>query len=138
MVISSAWLASGLFAQTDPWWEMGRRFREGGTALEPVNLGIFLGCLAGLTLTIWLVAHLVQRDGTRPFHGPRRLFWQLCRAHQLDLRETWLLWKLARCRSLRQPAQLFIESQYFNAQTLPDRLRRKEKVYAALRKRLFE
>lgn len=138
MVMLLTSLTNSLFAQSDPWWEMGRRFREGGTALEPANVGIFLGCLAGLTVLIWLVARYVQRDGSRPFNGPRRLFWQLCRAHQLDLRESWLLWKLARGHGLRQPAQVFIEAQYFNADTLPNHLRRQDKVFVALRKRLFE
>ena len=129
--------ASGLLAQATGWWEMGRRFREGGPALEPANLLIFLAVVAAGTFLFWLLAKFLQRDNKRSFHGPRRLFWELCREHDLNLFDRWLLWRLAAAQRLPQPACVFVDANCFASEQIPHRLKRKKMQLQRIHQKLF-
>ena len=124
-------------AQATGWWEMGRHFREGGSALGPAHLLIVLAVIGGVILLLWLVAHLCQRDDKRAYRSPRRLFRELCRAHELNLFDRWLLWRLATAQGLAQPAGIFLESSCFETERIPSSLAGESERITQLKERLF-
>lgn len=136
MIIASQSAPEALSRATG-WWEMGSRFREGGTALEPANLLIFLAVVSAIAVALWLVSRFFQRDRDQPYHGPRRLFLRLCREHQLNASERWLLWRLAQAHELQQPASVFVDRRHFETEALPQSWRNEEQRLGQLRERLF-
>jgi len=65
------------------------------------------------------------------------LFTELCRAHKLNWRQRWLLWRLARIEQLSHPARLFLEPEWYAAAGLPRELRHNAAQLNAIRARLF-
>ncbi len=138
MVIITSQIVPAPLAQATGWWDMGRRFREGGTALEPAHLLTFFAVVAAISVFLWLLSRYFQRDGgQQPHRGPRRLFLQLCREHQLSVSECWLLWRLAKANQLRQPAVVFVDASQFDVASLPKRFQREQQRLGRLRDRLF-
>ena len=137
MVIPASPTATVTLAQGTGWWEMGRRFREGSSALELDNLLILLTVVIAVAISLWLLSRFFQQDRQHPYRGPRRLFWEVCRAHGLNLLDAWLLWQLAKAHKLAQPASLFLDATCFAAEKLPGKLKRSQHRLENLRDRLF-
>lgn len=125
-------------ADLSSWRAMGSRFREGGAQLEPTELLLVAAVIVAVILVLWLLVRLFQLGERRAYRSPWRLFIQLCDAHRLTWRESWLLWRLARAQRLRQPALLFVQPQRLAPPQIPKKFRRRQGVLDDLRQRLFQ
>ena len=114
---------SALFAGQGRFMHMGRRFRHGGSNVEPQDLLLLLGVCAAVGLAVWGLSRLLAYREAKNCHSQRGLFRELCRAHGIGWSSRQLLWKLARCHRLERPAELFVDPLRFDAQSLPDPLR---------------
>jgi len=75
--------------------------------------------VATLVAGMWAISRLMslrrQRSG---YNKPWRLFWALCKAHHLNWSDSWLLRRLARDQSLRDPGRLFLEAELWEEKNL--------------------
>lgn len=126
-----------LLAQRSPVMHLGDRFRPGqaggplGTSLLP-----WLVVTVGLGLT-WLVVTWLNRRRQRRRHAPRKLFRDLCKAHQLTRRQRRMLWRLAQRRQLPQPALLFLDPQSWGLEQAESLGAEAQRELTALQRRLF-
>jgi hypothetical protein len=95
---------------------------------------ILVAVIAGLWALLQVSALGSRR---RAAHGPWRLFLSLCRAHRLSWSQRWLLWRLARARRLKNPAQLFLDPECFRQGGLKGGLGRKAERLRQIGARLF-
>jgi hypothetical protein len=97
-----------------------------------------MAVVLGVAAVAWTCSMLLKmRDRYRIFHSPAHLFFVLCRAHRLQWRECWWLWRLARFQRLRDPARLFLEAERLDPEQLSPALRRRKNEVTQIRKRLF-
>lgn len=128
----------GLLAQTNRFSDMSRAFRGPRAEFDAGDVLVGLLALAGVVAVLWLLWYLNSRnEGLRKRNRPLRLFHDLCRAHSLRFSEEWLLWRLARAGRLRDPAQIFLEPERFDATRLPASLRARANLFGRLKTRLF-
>jgi hypothetical protein len=128
-----------LLAQSSRLEHLSRGFRSNRVRLDSNDVMVGLLILAVLILLVWSATVLygwVSQLRRKP--GPVRLFYRLCRAHGLAVRDVVLLWKLARQQRLRDPARLFLEPERYEPAHLGAALREHAERFAALRDRLFE
>ena len=124
-------------AQTHPWEHLGRQFREGGKALEAGDALLVLGVVVGVLLAAWLLSRMMNGGVRRPYRNSLWLFLELCRAHHLSWRESWLLWRLANAHDLTEPASIFLRPDCFVDDQTHARFARKRRLIEQLRVRLF-
>ena len=94
--------------------------------------------LAGIVVAIFILLLVVNsRRRQKSYASPCGLFFSLCRAHKLNLKDRWLLWRLARLEQLADPARLFLEPEWFVASSLPGPLLHRAKQLKSIRDRLF-
>jgi len=126
-----------LFAQNDFFEDISRRARK------PTMLTLEQWCVicAALFLVIVITAlgswYSERKGKPRRCNSPKRLFWSLCRAHDLSWRDRWILWRLSRYQELDDPARLFLEPHRFDSPNLSFALQRHPARIASLRERLF-
>ncbi len=101
--------ASGLLAQSDPISRLGDRFEPGGYDLHAGQIYILIGILVGIGITVWVLTRYFARKEGQGFYSPKRLFRELCSAHELDWRDRRLLQQVVRLHRLSQPATLFVD-----------------------------
>ncbi|MGA2064299.1 MAG: hypothetical protein ABSG86_05000 [Thermoguttaceae bacterium] len=103
---------------------------------QGVLLGFFL--IAAVLVGLWAIRQVAMlgRRGAA-VNSPRRLFRSLCRAHRLSWSQRWLLGRIARANRLAQPAQLFVEPEYFDEPRLGPEFGPKAQRLRQLRDRLF-
>jgi hypothetical protein len=102
------------------------------------ELLIALLTLLAVLVVLWLAARFSGgRVGVLGGNRPRSLFVALCRVHRLTLRQSWLLWRLARQHGLRDPARLFVEPERFDAARLGPSLIRRKAELTTIGQRLF-
>jgi len=122
-------------AQGGRWESVAKGFRA-----EPVDPQQLLGLLvvvAGMVVLLAMLAHAVNNHSGRRYHGPRRLFLSLCRAHRLSISDCWWMWLVARNRRLKDPARLFLDPELLDPTQLPPKFRMQAARFEALKKRLF-
>ncbi len=90
-----------------------------------------------LLVVCWKVARVMAMREGRGYYSPHRLFDDLCRAHGLDFPSRKLLWRLAKCRELPHPAQLFLEPSWFDPANVPASLQPFRPQLTQLKQRLF-
>jgi hypothetical protein len=97
--------------------------------------------LAAASLAIIVVAWLISRSFAvrqrRIGNSPSRLFKDLCLAHNLTNRERQMLGRMAQQFRLQQPAALFVEPAWWEAERLGTSWSRRMPEVERLRKRLF-
>jgi hypothetical protein len=117
---------------------MGDRFRKGSKSFDAGDVVLWVAVLAVIGLAFWMLAQYRERqDGPDRTNSPRRLFFELCRAHELKFADRWLLWRVARWQRLTQPAKLFVEPERFDAANLSRKLLAKNDQLVQLRDKLF-
>lgn len=105
-----------LWAQRNPFREMGDGFRDKREHFDPTDLIFWVGALVGLFATLAILARVIaRREARQVYNSPRALFRALCAAHELDRHDRAVLRKVARHYGLAQPAQLFVEPERFAA-----------------------
>ncbi|MGD0382969.1 MAG: hypothetical protein ABSA77_05565 [Thermoguttaceae bacterium] len=125
-------------AEQDRMQDLFRAFRaaQAREGTDEVVYGLLI--LAGIVMAIFILSLLVNsRQRQKSYAGPWGLFFSLCRAHKLNWKDRWLLWRLARLEQLADPARLFLEPQWFAADSLPGALRQRAKQLKSIRDRLF-
>lgn len=127
----------------EPLWAIDRsRWDNIASGMKPrpvatVELLWLLGVLLTAGFMLWLVLKWLSGRDKERINSPFRLFVELCRGHKLTWREGWLLWQVAAAHRLPQPARLFLEPAWLDADTLPVKLQSKAALLNVLRDRLF-
>ena len=127
-----------LAAEQDRMQDLFRAFRA-AQAREGIGQ-IFYGllvCTAVAAAVLFLVQLIRSRRRQTGRASPWGLFTELCRAHKLNWRQRWLLWRLARIEQLSHPARLFLEPEWYATAGLPRELRHNAAQLNAIRARLF-
>lgn len=126
------------FAQITRWQRLGDGLHRGRGRMDLMELLPVAIALAVVAIGIGLVVTLRKRnDMSQKCDDPKKLFRELCLAHQLDRSSHKLLWKLAEACHLDQPAEVFLKPALFQAEKLPPQLCREAASLQALRERLF-
>jgi hypothetical protein len=94
------------------------------------------GALA-IIFVAWLVMRIIAVRKRRNSNSPWRLFKELCAAHGLSNRERQLVTRMAQKSRLDQPAALFVEIAWWDAERLGPTWTRHLPELDRLRKRLF-
>ena len=112
-----------LLAQRSNWSRMGDRFSGAHAKFDVGELiTIALLCVGAVAL-IWGLHWLAKRqEGWLSRPNPRRLFRELCKAHQLKRHDRTLLSQLAEATDVGQPSELFLRPDLFEADGLPGEL----------------
>lgn len=138
MVSALAVCRSVPLANMNPFEAMGRNFRGEYAefhANDLLGIAILLTIVGGVTYFLWRV--LAREQSDQPYHKPKRLFRELCDAHQLDTSTRALLRDLARAHGMSQPAMLFLERERFRTDRLNPSWRTRATELEALAARLF-
>jgi hypothetical protein len=101
------------------------------------SVGIVAGVAVALSLVAWLILRWFKVRERRISNSPWGLFTDLVAAHQLNHRERNLVTRLARQFRLEQPALLFVEPAWWEADRLGPAWRRRLPELEKLRRRLF-
>jgi hypothetical protein len=118
------------------------KFQDSFRAREPtVDPGQVLIGIAVLTIAIivlYFASRAMERRARRGhFDSSLGLFLSLAKAHNLGWSDRWLLWRLARCRQLKEPARLFLEPERFDSSNLTDSLLAKHNRLKLISGRIF-
>lgn len=116
---------------------MGRRFRDGGGGIAWTDLWLPLALIGVVAAIAWIVTRYVNYREQRKADSAHELFAELCRAHGLDWASQRLLRRLAKAHRLQSPAQLFVESERFELETLGKAFEGRRAQTTALRAKLF-
>lgn len=126
-----------LLAQSNRFLDMGRNFRQSSESDRWPELLLLLSILVAVGVLVWSLVRYVTRKQRRGYTSPRALFYELCEAHKLDRRERNLLQSVCQFFRLRQPACVFVQPEYFDAQRLSGELQKRSELIAQLRVKLF-
>jgi hypothetical protein len=127
-----------LLAEQDRMQDLYRAFRTAKTkdTIDDVIFGMLI--FAGIAAVMIIFSSIIHyRRRRRGLASPLGLFLNLCRAHKLQLKEYWLLWRLARLERLTDPARLFLEPEWYISSNLPEALRLRAPQLQSIRNRLF-
>jgi hypothetical protein len=117
--------------------KLGNTFHQEGAIVGWEAAGIIVGAAATIIGLAWLTMRLLKSRQKRISHCPWRLFKDLCAAHELTYRERQLLTQLAHQHRLQQPAMLFVEPAWWDAERLGSGWQRSLAEVQALHNRLF-
>lgn len=105
---------ASLLADSSVFIHAGDRFRPGGEQFTLASLAV-LGAVVLFTLVLaWVLARVATIRELRGTNHPRELFFELCKAHQLNRAQQRLLERVARHNRLVHPARVFIEPGLFD------------------------
>jgi hypothetical protein len=134
----SLWQHCLLLAERSRLDNLSDNFKGRTGAVDKADIAAGLLILAGIAALVWLLSRFLGApDRRKPYNGPVRLFFSLCKAQELRWSDRWLLWRLARARRLKDPARLFLEPQWFDAAGLRGSLRLRSGRLRQLRDGLF-
>lgn len=117
--------------------DMGRRFRRGGSTINPTDLMTVVAVVAIVGGLAWLIVRYFKLRERRNANNPMVLFRELCWAHRLDWASRQLLLALAKANGLTDPGRVFVEPQRFDTANLTPQLASRADRIAALHKQLF-
>ena len=126
-----------LLAGQSQYMHMGRRFRRRGADIEWTELLFPIAVIAFVAGTAWLLSRYLKLRKQRNADSPQVLFTELCRVHRLDWANQQLLRALANAHRLPSPAQLFVEPERFDVESLGNAFENRKRQVVALRSRLF-
>ena len=139
MSLLNFWTLPGpLWADMSKFRNMGSQFRGPRAQVETDEIITGAILMLGLVVVIYILWRLASRHERQgAYDSPRRLFQQLCKAHALDRPRRGLLKRMARWYRLAHPAQLFLESDRFEAANLGPEFVGEMAAVAQLRQVLF-
>lgn len=105
-----------LLGQVNP-LDFGSKFRAAGEEFRWTNAALVLAIIAAVGFGLWLALRVAATREKRGYRSPRRLFNELCLAHQLDRPSRALLKRLAVAHNLT-PSRLFLDPERFDAAQL--------------------
>ncbi len=117
----------------------GRGFRHGTSTDHQSGVLILIGTLLFAIGAIWFLSWLKERKQKpgREFH-PRKLFWELCLAHQLRWKDRLLLRRVASQQKLSSPGLLFLHPECLKKAANNHRFRKNRLQLKTLQTMLFE
>jgi len=136
--VNGLFLASIAFAQISNWERLGDGIHRGRgrmDLMEFLPVAIFLGVVA-VVITV-VVQFRKRNDMSLACDDPHKLFRELSQAHELDRASQKLLRRLAEALQLTQPAEVFLQPAFFQADQIPQELRGESAELQLLRERLF-
>jgi hypothetical protein len=116
---------------------LGNTFHQEGAIVGWQAVGIIVGTATTLIGMFWLTTRLLRARQKRSTNCPWQLFKELCAAHDLSYRDRQLLTQLAQQHRLEQPAMLFVEPTWWEADKLGRGWQRSLAEIHGLRDRLF-
>ena len=116
---------------------LGDRFRGSHESFGLFDLFVMVLVLGGIVVLIWLLTRVLTIVERRRYKSPLRLFLALCRAHEINWSDRWLIWRLARAHRLSHPAQVFVDPARFDGQGLSRGFTVKRHRLNAIRDKLF-
>jgi hypothetical protein len=111
--------------------------RPGDWGFGWLSVGIIAAGALAIILAAWVVLRWLSFRESNLTHSPWRLYQDLCAAHGLSHRERQLLLRLARGFRLEQPAVLFVEPAWWDAERLGASFGSQLSALDKLRKKLF-
>lgn len=118
--------------------DFGRGFRGATSQLSWLDFVPYIAAALVIGVAWGATSYMKKRnDMSSRCNDPRKLFRELCLAHQLDRRSQRLLLELAQACRLAQPALVFLTPSAFDAARTPTSLRGRAPEIALLRERLF-
>ena len=102
-----------LLADSSVVMHTGDRFRPGGEQFTLAGLAVLGAVILSVLVLGWMISRVANIRELRGSNHPRELFFELCRAHQLNRAQQRLLERVARHYRLVQPARVFIEPALF-------------------------
>ena len=127
-----------LFAAPGGWFsKLGNTFHQEGAIVGWQAIAVVVGPAVTIIGIIWLATRLLRARKRRNTNCAWRLFKDLCAAHALSYRDRQLLTQLAHEHRLEQPALLFVEPAWWEADKLGRSWQRSLAEIHALRDRLF-
>jgi hypothetical protein len=102
-----------------------------------VSVGMVAGVATAICIVAWIIMRWLRTRERRISNSPWQLFKDLVAAHGLTHRERNLLMRLAQQFRLEQPAALFIEPAWWEAERLGPAWSRRLPELEKLRRRLF-
>jgi hypothetical protein len=136
--MQSFWQSTLLLADRSRIGNFGTSFR--GHAQESNRDQVLTGLLvvAGLVVGVWLLSRLlVYREKKLSRSSPLRLFFGLCKAHDLGWSERLVLWRWTRLKRLKDPARVFLEATLLDHVERSGWSPRQVKRLKELRRRLY-
>jgi len=131
----ATWLALLAQGRLD---DLSSGLRRRGGGYDTGEIMMWVALVVAVIAGIWGLSKLAaQRDSRRPSNSPRRLFAELCRAHELDRRQRKLLRQIVRWQRLAHPARVFLDPERFDAANLNRPLQAQQAAVTAMRTRLF-
>ncbi len=113
-------------------------FQARDTEVDTAQIVIGLAVLITLIVVLWFISRAMERRARGGhYDSSLRLFLSLAKAHDLSWSDRWLLWRLAGCQQLKEPARLFLEPERFDTAELPDSLLVKRDRLSMIAKRVF-
>lgn len=97
---------------------MAREFQQRHAEANWFEVFIFLAVLATFVIVVWYLGSMLTAPpagSCRP--NPRKLFWQLARAHGLSSIDTLHLWQKCRLAGVENPLEIFVLPDVFDRLT---------------------
>jgi hypothetical protein len=108
---------------------MAREFQQRQAESNPVQLLLLLATVVLVLWLVWLLGQVLAPNEKRNYSPrPKRLFYELCRAHRLTRWQSALLWNFTRILSLSDPVKIFTEPGYLQNSELTLNLREAEQL----------
>ncbi|MCC9605196.1 hypothetical protein LOC68_24170 [Blastopirellula sp. JC732] len=106
-----AWDAMTLLAQQQQasFRNMGDRFRAETVTIDYGQLSLLAAFVLFAIVGLWYLQKRSSNQGDEGTDSPRRLFFDLCRVHELNREESKILWQVPRYLNLADPASLFAD-----------------------------
>ena len=108
--------AIALWAQVNP-MDFGRNFRAADEEFHWSSVVLVVAIIVAICFAVWLGVRYATDGERRGYRNPRRLFQELCAAHELDRHSRALLMRLAAAHTVA-PAVLFLNPERFDATQL--------------------
>jgi len=132
MLLWSPLIAQALIAQVS-----ANAPKPGDWQFGWISVGIVAGVATGVCIVAWIILRIIRARERRITNSPWQLFKDLTAAHELNHRERNLLTRLAQQFRLEQPAVLFVEPAWWEADRLGQAWSRRLPEIEKLRRRLF-
>ena len=126
---------AALLAQVNP-LDLGRNFRAAERDFQWANVVLLIAIIAAVGFAIWLAVRFASEGEKRGYRSPRRMFRELCHAHQLDRTSRRLLKRLGAAHRLA-PMRLFLEPERFDPSQLGGSWAGQRPQLELLRDRIF-
>jgi hypothetical protein len=120
----------------NPILSISRRLQESqGVTVQDLLIFFAIGAAVGTLLLV--LTYAARAMGWWSRHSSWRLFYELCKVHELSFARRRLLRKLVKAHQITNQATIFLMPEKFEAAALPVHLKKKAAELEKLRSQLF-